>query len=133
MKWSCSWRDRGTGRTRNTGLLPRGHAIEELALRQVPFRCSRARLRGVRRPSPRARGPLHPEAGRGDHAAAVRLRGQGREKGRPEARDDAFPGSYGHGQGRSPANPDQVVLDPPVLEVREDAARQGQGALPVER
>ena len=59
-------------------LSPRGDARAQLALRPLPRGGARLRLRRVRRPRARDRGLVRAQGWRGDHSAALQLRGQGR-------------------------------------------------------
>ena len=119
------------GAWRHPGLRPGSQAGWQWGVREVPQRGACARVRGVRCTRIGDRGPLHEEVGGGNNPAAVQLRGQGRPQGCTKTRDDTFSGTHGHGQVGCPPTPHQVVLNPPVLALREDPEGPWPGALPV--
>mmetsp|Transcript_4541 Transcript_4541/g.11421 ORF Transcript_4541/g.11421 Transcript_4541/m.11421 type:complete len:335 (+) Transcript_4541:900-1904(+) len=113
-------------------LPPRGDAGAQLAVRTLPRRRHELRVRRVRRPGAGVRGAVHAQGGRGDHPAAVQLRGQGRAARGSAPGADAVVRAPDPAAGQVPGAPRQVVRRGAVLALRAHDPRPPPGALPVE-
>src|SRR5262249_51638795 len=115
----------------HAGLLSRGPPPARLALRPLPRRRARLRLRGGRRAGRRARRALHAQGGRGDRPAALPLRAA-RPRLRAPARAHPVAGEDGARAAGRAAAAAALVRDPAVLALRADATRPPPRAPPVE-